>query len=104
MRRAAGDVAGKTVAAQIRQAARHLGYPPDDWRPRELWYGRCTSVAALINLRERFAAWRERETASTAAGPGTLAQRVAAVRRLLTELDQQVAGLEAEVGRDIVQP
>ncbi len=102
MRRAAGDVVGKTVAAQVRQAARHLGYPADDWRVREAWYGRAGawSAAAVDDLRRRFAAWREREACAPA--PSTLAQRVGAVRRLLTELEQQVAGLEAEVDRMLV--
>lgn len=100
MRRAAGDVVGKTVAAQVRQAARHLGYPPDDWRVLEAWYGRAGSwsAAAVDELRRRYAAWREREAvAGAAAFPSTLAQRVVAVRRLLDELARQVAGLEAEV-------
>lgn len=99
MRRAAGDVVGKTVAAQVRQAARHLGYAADDWRVREAWYGRAGSwsAAAVDDLRGRHAVWREATVAT--AEPPTLAQRVAAVRRLLTELDRQVAGLEAEVRR-----
>ena len=94
MHQAAGDVAGKTVAAQVRQAARHLGYPAESWRVREAWYGRAGawSAAAVDDLRERFTTWRARET-----GPSTLAQRVGEVRRLLVELDRQVAGLEAEV-------
>ena len=101
MRRAAGDVTGKTVAAQVRQASRHLGYPAESWRVREAWYGRAGgwSAAAVDDLRRRFAGWREREVDA----PSTLAQRVATVRRLLVELDRQVAGLEAEValgGRD----
>ncbi|RYC33067.1 hypothetical protein D3273_04090 [Lichenibacterium minor] len=100
VRRAAGDVAGKTVAAQVRQAARHLGYPPESWRVREAWYGRAGgwSAAAVDDLRQRFAAWREREQpAGIPTEPSTLAQRVGEVRRLLTELERQVAGLEAEV-------
>ncbi len=94
MRRAAGDVVGKTIAAQIRQAARHLGYAPDNWRVREAWYGRAGSwsAAALDDLRRRFAVWRERET-----DPCTLAQRVSEIRRLLDDLKRQVAGLETEV-------
>ena len=100
MHQAAGDVAGKTVAAQVRQAARHLGYPAESWRVREAWYGRAGgwSAAAVDDLRQRFAAWRARET-----NPSTLAQRIGEVRRLLVELDRQVAGLESEValgGRD----
>ena len=95
MRRAAGDVVGKTVAAQIRQAARHLGYGADDWRVREAWYGRAGSwsAAALDDLRRRSEAWQGREAA-----PSTLAQRVGELRRLLTELNLEVAKLEAEVG------
>ncbi|WP_237483011.1 hypothetical protein [Lichenibacterium dinghuense] len=56
-------MAGKTVAAQVRQAARHLGYAADDWRVREAWYGRAESwsAAALDELRRRYAAWRDRE-------------------------------------------
>ena len=96
VRRAAGNVVGKTVAAQVRQAARHLGYATDDWRVREAWYGRAgsRSAAAVDELRGRSTAWRE--TATAAAEPGTLAQWVAAVRQLLDELGRQVAGLEAE--------
>ncbi|RYC29294.1 hypothetical protein D3273_24600 [Lichenibacterium minor] len=91
---AAGNVVGKTVAAQVRQAARHLGYPAESWRVREAWYGRAGawSATAVDDLRRRFAAWRARET-----GPSTLAQRVGEVRRLLVDLDRQIAGLEAEV-------
>ena len=93
--KAAGNVVGKTVAAQVRQAARHLGYPAESWRVREAWYGRAGgwSAAAVDDLRRRFAAWREGD----AVEPSTLAQRVGDIRRLLTELDRQVAGLEAEV-------
>ena len=95
---AAGDVAGKTVAAQVRQAARHLGYPAESWRVREAWYGRAGgwSAAAVDDLRRRFAAWRDGAGVG-AACPSTLARRVGEVRRLLVELDRQVAGLEAEV-------
>ena len=104
MHQAAGGVAGKTVAAQVRQAARHLGYPAESWRVREAWYGRAGgwSAAAVEDLRRRFATWRD-EAGVGVADPSTLAQRVGEVRRLLTELDRQVAGLESEValgGRD----
>ncbi len=97
VRRAVGDATGLTIKAQVRQAARNLGFPAESWRPREAFYGRAGgwSAAAVDDLRQRFAAWqgREREVAA----PHTLAQRVGAVRRLLTELERQVAGLEAEV-------
>ena len=88
---------GKTVAAQVRQAARHLGYPADDWRVREAWYGRAGawSAAAVDELRRRHTAWRDRADVMT--DPLTLAQRVGAVRLLLTELERHVAVLEAEV-------
>lgn len=97
VRRATGDVAGKTVAAQVRQAARHLGYPAESWRVREAWYGRAGawSAAAVDELRQRFATWRDGQPERTV--PVTLAQRVGEVRRLLVELDRQVVGLEAEV-------
>lgn len=97
MRRAAGDVVGKTVAAQVRQAARHLGYAADDWRVREAWYGRAGawSAAAVDDLRQRFAAWRE--AAAGAAGPSALAERVAGVRRCLLLLTREVDALEAEI-------
>ncbi|RYC29903.1 hypothetical protein D3273_21765 [Lichenibacterium minor] len=96
---AAGGVAGKTVAAQVRQAARHLGYPAESWRVREAWYGRGGgwSAAAVDDLRGRFTAWRKYEAAVTATGSSSLAQRVGEIRRLLTELERQIAGLEAEV-------
>lgn len=95
MRRAVGDAAGLTIKAQVRQAARNLGFPAESWRPREAFYGRAGgwSAAALDDLRRRFAAWQERE----AAAPSTLARRVGEVRRLLAELEREVAGLEAEV-------
>ncbi len=95
MRRAVGDATGLTIKAQVRQAARNLGFPPESWRPREAFYGRAGgwSAAALDDLRRRFAAWREGE----AAEPSDLARRVCEVRRLLTELEREVTGLEAEV-------
>ncbi len=104
MRRAAGDVVGKTVAAQVRQAARQLGYPAESWRVREAWYGRAGgwNAAALDDLRRRFAVWRERANVMT--DPRNLAHRVGEIGRLLIEVEQQVAGLEAEVSRDIAQP
>jgi hypothetical protein len=43
----------------------------------------------------RFAAWQEREAPQ--ANPSALAGRIATVRRLLAELEREVAGLEAEV-------
>ncbi len=102
VRRAAGDVVGLTIAAQIRQAARHLGYQSDDWRPRELWYGRCASSAALDDLRRRFAAWREHEIAARSGaesdyGRPALAQRLDAFRSGLSELQRLVDELAAEV-------
>ncbi len=95
VRRAVGDATGLTIKAQVRQAARNLEFPAESWRPREAFYGRAGgwSAAAVDDLRQRFAAWQEREVAA----PHTLAQRVGAVRRLLTELERQVAGIEAEV-------
>ena len=98
VRRAVGDASGLTIKGQIKRATENLGYPVGAWRPREAWYSRAGrwTAAALDDLRRRFTAWRDREAARTARG--TLAQRVAAVRRLLTDLDRQVAGLEAEVG------
>ncbi len=88
MRQAAGNVTGKTVAAQVRQAARNLGYPAESWRVREAWYGRAGawSAAAVDELRRRFTAWRER--ADVVTDPHTLAHRVDEIRRLLTELEQ----------------
>ena len=100
MRQAAGSVTGKTVAAQVRQAARHLGYPADDWRVREAWYGRAGAwgATAVDELRQRFVAWREREDAAVPTTvPSTLSQRVGAIRRLLTEVERHVAVLEAEM-------
>ncbi|WP_237479426.1 hypothetical protein [Lichenibacterium dinghuense] len=99
MRRAADDVVGKTVAAQIRQAARHLGYEPDDWRVREAWYGRAGawSAATLDDLRQRFSDWRGRGPAVTVAEPLTLAQRVAVLRQGLADLTRQVDELAAEI-------
>ena len=98
MHKAAGDVAGKTVAAQVRQAARHLGYPAESWRVREAWYGRAGgwSAAAVDDLRRRFVAWRNGSGVGVA-DSSTLAQRVGEIRRLLTDLDRQFAELEIEV-------
>lgn len=95
VRRAVGDASGLTIKAQLRQAARNLGYVTEGWRVRVAWYGRAGRWVgtALHDLRKRFAAWRERE----AVAPSTLAQRVCAARRLLTELDRQVARLETDV-------
>ncbi len=99
VRRAVGDASGLTIEAQLRQAARDLGYVADAWRLREALYrraGRRCSVA-IDDLRRRFTAWQQREAAGIAAGPSTLAQRVGEVRRLLDDLDRQVAGIEVEV-------
>ena len=105
MHQAAGGVAGKTVAAQVRQAARHLGYSAESWRVREAWYGRAGgwSAAAVEDLRRRFAAWREKEDAREALGPTASDQGVAAVLRRLARLKREVAALEAEVSRLLAQ-
>ena len=105
VRRAAGDTAGKTIAMQIKRATENLGYAAAAWRIREAWYSRAGtwSAAALAELRERAATWRERTTTTIAAGPATLAQRVSGVRRLLTDLMRQVDELEAEVSRVVGQ-
>ncbi len=94
MRQAAGSVTGKTIAAQVRQAARHLGYPADDWRVREAWYGRAGSwsAAAVDEIRRRFMAWR----ASAMESPLVLAEHVAAIRRLLVEVERRLAAIEAQ--------
>lgn len=105
VRRVAGDVAGLTVAAQIRQAARHLGYPPESWRVREAWYRRAGawSAAALDDLRQRGAAWRERAQAQAQAGTDTaeslpaLAHRVEAIRLGLADVTRQFNELAAEI-------
>lgn len=97
VRRAVGDASGLTIKAQLRQAARNLGYVTEGWRVREAWYGRAGawSATAVDELRRRFREWRQ--AAVTAAEQGTLAQRVGEVRRLLDELGRHVAELEAEV-------
>ncbi|MGI4763948.1 MAG: hypothetical protein ACRYGP_02600 [Janthinobacterium lividum] len=99
VRQAAGSVTGKTVAAQIRQAARHLGYAADDWRVREAWYSRAGawSAAAVEDLRHRFAAWRESERAQLA--PVALTERMAAMRDGLAEVQRRFGDLEVEVAR-----
>ena len=103
VRRAAGDVAGKTVAAQIREAARNLGYGADDWRSREAWYGRAGrwSAAAVDDLRKRFAAWREREAARVAASGAAgdslaLVERLGAIRAGLARITREVEEIIAD--------
>lgn len=97
VRRAAGDVSGRTVAAQIKRATENLGYGAGAWRVREAWYSRAGSwsAEALHDLRRRYTTWREREAAVTALGSPSLAYRVGEIRRLLIELERQVADLEA---------
>ena len=95
VRQAAGSVAGKTVAAQVRQAARHLGYGADDWRVREAWYGRAGSWNAAIvdEMRRRFVAWRAHSTL----GPTVLAEHANAIRRLLVEVERRLDAIEAQL-------
>ncbi|MGI4764664.1 MAG: hypothetical protein ACRYGP_06325 [Janthinobacterium lividum] len=65
VRRAVGDAAGLTIKAQLRQAARNLGYVGDTWRLREALYRRAGTwcSGALEDLRRRFTAWRQKERA-----------------------------------------
>ena len=95
VRRAVGDAAGLTVKGQVRRAAQNLGYPADAWRVREAFYNRAGSwsAAALDELRRRFAAWR----ASATQGPSVLAEHVAAIRRLLVEVERRLAAIEAQL-------
>ena len=99
VRQAAGSVTGKTVAAQVRQAARNLGYPAESWRVREAWYGRAGawSAAAVDEMRQRLTDWRQKERARVA--PAALYQRMTAMRNGLAELQRRFGDLEIEVGR-----
>ena len=91
--KAAGDVAGKTVAAQVRQAARHLGYPAESWRVREAWYGRAGgwSAAAVDDLRRRVVAWREKGRGR--AGSDALVRRIHDLRASFAQFDRDLAVL-----------
>lgn len=99
VRRAVGDAAGLTIKAQLRQAARNLGYVGDAWRLREALYRRAGAwcSAALEDLRRRFAAWRQKER--TRVAPAALYQRMTAMRDGLAELQRRFGDLEIEVGR-----
>ncbi len=99
VRQAAGSVTGKTVAAQVRQAARNLGYPAESWRVREAWYGRAGawSAAAVDELRRRFTEWRQRERVRIV--PAALDERMTAMRDGLAELQRRLGDLELEIVR-----
>lgn len=111
MRRAAGVVTGKTVAAQIRQAMRNLDYAADTWRIREAWYGRAGgwSAATIDDLRRRFAAWQEEEGARSSAerhlhgdtGRHALEMHLSSVRKHLAEVERRLVLIEGEIARSL---
>ncbi len=99
VRRAVGDAAGLTIKAQLRQAARNLGYLAEAWRVREAWYGEAGrwAFAALHDLRLRLTIRRQKERVRIA--PAAVEQRITAVRDGLAELQRRFGDLEAELGR-----
>lgn len=100
VRRAVGSASGLIVKAQIRQAARNLGYAADSWRIREAWYGRAGnwSAQAVRDLQDRFVAWRDRDA-------GRQKGRDAADRALLEQTRARyLADLAAIEARLAVMP
>lgn len=96
VRRAVGDASGLTIKAQLRQAERNLGYGMDGWRVRDAWYGRAGrwGAATIQDLRQQFAAWRERASCDTVKERCGFAAHVAAIRTLLREIERHVTELE----------
>ncbi len=77
---------GSTVKAQIREAARALGYPEGSWRISAAWYGHADSfsAAAIRELQDRYLAWRTAEARrATAASEVEQARQLALDRDLL---------------------
>lgn len=106
VREAAKPIApGDTVKAQLRRAARALGYRDGDWRIRAAWYREagCWSASALEDLRARFRTWRAAQDRAAIVEMETQAARFRAIASSLgnsdADLDREEAArlLEAAV-------
>ena len=86
---------GEGVKAQQRRARVNLGFP-DEWRVRFAWYGRAGQWSAVIvdDFRARYRAWRTRMEARGRGEAEDTVQRLASIRRVLSQNDANFHGPE----------
>lgn len=103
---AAGPSAGRTIARQMQDAARALGYRAGSWRVRAAWYceAGAWSAAAVEDLRERYRTWREKQGRLASAEASKLASVYRSIAAQLERTDAEfhaadVASLIALAGK-----